>query len=219
MEFPIKSAAELKTAVGSTEFKQIISYFSENVSKFSILLLQMANHVISITFRHLTRKLVAWESQDSQSWNEICVFIRLYLTVTIYKVTNTRWNQQINLKMIEMQRKLQKYWFESKFYCTFVIVVFVQLRQLGVIVFGESTLRCNVHHKHHIPTVFLQWHVFAVRIFNGEIVDRCGGFVVNFISACHFFSWWWLFGLKKRNNTFSLDFSFIFRLLILSLEF
>lgn len=63
----------------------------------------------------------------------------------------------------------------------------MQLRQFGVVIFREATLRRNVHNENDKATVFVQFDIISVRIFYGEIVNRGGRFVVKIITACHFF--------------------------------
>lgn len=63
----------------------------------------------------------------------------------------------------------------------------MQLRQFGVVILRESTLRCNVHNENNKATVFIQFDIISMRILYGEIVDGGGRFVVNIVTACHFF--------------------------------
>lgn len=87
-------------------------------------------------------------------------------------------------------------------FLTFVIVILMQLRQFGVVVLRESTLRCNVHNENHKATVFIQFDIVSMRVFHGEIINGAGRFVVNVVTACHFF-WFgcaaW-FRLRKRKT-------------------
>lgn len=92
---------------------------------------------------------------------------------------------------------------------TFVIVILMQLRQFSIVVLRESTLWCNVYNENNKATVFIQTDLIAIRISYGEIVNRCGRFVINIVTACHLFGcfaglfrlWKW----KKKNRKLKIN--------------
>lgn len=84
----------------------------------------------------------------------------------------------------------------SYVYHTFIIIVLVQLGQFGVVIFGQTALRRNIHNQHNVVPVFLQGYIVAERVLYGKVVDGRGRFVVN-ASRCHFFVWLWRKWIKR----------------------
>lgn len=158
-------------------------YLSVNITDVSFSFLQMAYHIFTITNWHLTTELIAWECQNTESWNI--------------------WGKNDTISYLSkiFVFLLSIFSWASLWLRTFIVIFLIQLGQTLIVLFGISTPRCYVTYQNNKSTIFLQWNVISKRILHGKIVDWFCHCEINFFATCHFFPLYSVFSeLKKWNK-------------------